>query len=182
MASAFAARRHQWSHAQATGIERGGISDGQRAIALLPDCRSGCRVNVAMNDDAVAAGLVELGQLDRPALGERWSALFGTPPPRHSKSTLLYLALTWNLQLQAHPHWSKASSLSRRKRLLNAVATPTLATGSRLVREWQGTTHQVTVLEQGFAYAGQTYRSLSAVARTITGTNWSGPLFFGMRK
>ena len=135
-----------------------------------------------MSEYAVNAGLAELAGLDRSALGERWSSVFGTSPPRHSKSTLLYLALAWNVQLQAHPHWSKSASMNRRKRSLNAVATPTLATGSRLVREWQGTTHQVAVLDQGFAYAGQTYRSLSAVAKAITGTHWSGPLFFGIRK
>jgi len=135
-----------------------------------------------VSEDAVTTGLAELGQLDRSALSERWTAMFGTPPPRHSKSTLLYLALAWNLQLQAHPQWSKAASMGRRKRSLDTVATPALATGSRLVREWQGTTHQVAVLDQGFAYAGQTYRSLSAVARAITGTHWSGPLFFGIRK
>lgn len=135
-----------------------------------------------MIEDAVNAGLAELASLDRSALGQRWSALFGCPAPRHSKSTLLYLALAWNLQLQAHPQWSTPASTRRRKQILNAVATPTLATGSRLVREWQGTTHQVAVLDRGFAYAGQTYRSLSAVAKAITGTHWSGPLFFGIRK
>ncbi len=135
-----------------------------------------------MSEDTVKAGLAELAGLDRSAMGERWSTVFGTSPPRHSKSTLLYLALAWNLQLQAHPHWSNAASVSRRKRSLDAVAIPTLATGSRLVREWQGTTHQVAVLDRGFAYAGQTYRSLSAVAKAITGTHWSGPSFFGIRK
>ena len=135
-----------------------------------------------MSEDAVNAGLAELAGLDRSALGERWSAVFGTSPPHRSKATLLYLALAWNLQLQAHPHWSKAACMNRRKRSLDAVATPTLATGSRLVREWQGTTHQVAVLDRGFAYAGQTYRSLSAIAKAITGTHWSGPQFFGLRK
>ncbi len=135
-----------------------------------------------MSQDAINAGLAELGSLDHAALGERWRALFGCTPIRHSKSKLVYLTLAWNLQLQAHPHWSKKSSMSRRKRSLDAAPTPALATGTRLVREWQGATHQVAVLDGGFAYAGQTYRSLSAVARAITGTQWSGPLFFGIRK
>lgn len=135
-----------------------------------------------MSEAACNSALTELASLNRADLGERWCAMFDCPAPRHSKTTLLYLAIAWKLQQQAHPHWSKDASLNKRKRALKAVSTPALATGSRLVREWQGTTHQVTVLEQGFAYAGQTYRSLSAVAKAITGTQWSGPLFFGLRK
>ena len=57
-----------------------------------------------------------------------------------------------------------------------------LRPGTRLLREWQGTTHEVRVLDAGFDYAGQTYKSLSAVARAITGTPWSGPLFFGIKR
>ncbi len=59
---------------------------------------------------------------------------------------------------------------------------PALAPGTRLLREWQGRTHQVTVLASGFEWNGVRYRSLSAIARSITGTAWSGPLFFGLRR
>ena len=135
-----------------------------------------------MSEDLVAVGLAKLAMLDRSALGERWTNLFGCPPPRHSKAPLLRLALAWDLQLQAHPQWAKASNINRRKRSLHSTVTPELATGTRLVREWQGAMHQVAVLEKGFAYAGQTYGSLSAVAKAITGTQWSGPKFFGIRK
>lgn len=58
----------------------------------------------------------------------------------------------------------------------------TLKPGTRLLREWQGATHEVLVLDVGFDYAGQTYKSLSAIARAITGTPWSGPLFFGIKR
>ena len=54
--------------------------------------------------------------------------------------------------------------------------------GTRLIREWQGQIHQVTVLESEYDYRGRCYKSLSAIARQITGTAWSGPLFFGLRK
>lgn len=53
--------------------------------------------------------------------------------------------------------------------------------GTLLVREWQGAMHSVIVLEEGFAWNGQTYPSLSEVARAITGTKWNGPRFFGLR-
>ena len=54
-------------------------------------------------------------------------------------------------------------------------------TGTRLVREWDGVEHCVTVLADGFEYDGRSFRSLSAIARAITGTRWNGPLFFGLR-
>ena len=53
--------------------------------------------------------------------------------------------------------------------------------GTRLIREYQGVEHCVTVLADGFEYQGRPYKSLSAVARAITGTRWNGPLFFGLR-
>ncbi len=59
---------------------------------------------------------------------------------------------------------------------------PTLAPGTRLLREWQGATHEVLVLPRGFEYQGKTFSSLSAVARAITGTAWSGPAFFGIKR
>jgi hypothetical protein len=57
-----------------------------------------------------------------------------------------------------------------------------LLEGIRLLREWRGVTHEVTVVDGGYEHEGKRYRSLSAVARAITGTQWSGPLFFGLRK
>jgi hypothetical protein len=60
-------------------------------------------------------------------------------------------------------------------------ARPELKPGTRLVREWQGRTYEVLVLDDGFSWQGTSYRSLSAVARKITGTAWSGPLFFGLK-
>jgi hypothetical protein len=58
---------------------------------------------------------------------------------------------------------------------------PELKPGTRLVREWQGRTYEVVVLDDGFSWQGTSYRSLSALARKITGTAWSGPLFFGLK-
>jgi hypothetical protein len=59
---------------------------------------------------------------------------------------------------------------------------PQLSSGTRLIREWRGRRHEVVVLDDGFCWQGTHYRSLSAVARTITGTAWSGPLFFGLKQ
>lgn len=80
------------------------------------------------------------------------------------------------------------ASRRRLRRLASGEATPVdapasrgLKPGTRLLREWQGRTHNVTVTETGLAYEGKMYRDLSEAARTITGTRWSGPLFFGLR-
>ncbi len=63
-----------------------------------------------------------------------------------------------------------------------ALSTPSLPrNGTVLVREWQGTTHHVTIVNDGFLWNGSTYRSLSGIAHAITGTKWNGPRFFGMR-
>jgi len=56
------------------------------------------------------------------------------------------------------------------------------AVGTQLIREYQGTEHHVTVIRNGFEYHGRTFRSLSHIAREITGTRWSGPLFFGLTR
>jgi hypothetical protein len=135
---------------------------------------------VASHDD-----LDSLVALDRKALTERWVAVFGYPAPRHCQVTMLRGALAWHSQLE---HQANAGSvgierLIQQLRRSVAGSTPTaiLAPGTRLLREWQGQTHHVTVTSQGFEYSGKTYRSLTAITRHITGTAWSGPLFFGLR-
>ena len=95
---------------------------------------------------------------------------------------MLRRAVAWHLQMQASPEWRDAASVSRLVRSLRpAVAAPALPPGTRLLRQWQDRTHHVTVLDGGFDYEGVRYRSLSAIARQITGTPWSGPAFFGLK-
>lgn len=134
------------------------------------------------------AALAALEVLDRNALAERWQAVFGCPAPKSCQAPLLRAALAWELQRQAAPDWAGPAGVAKLRRLLRALnssasasSAPTLSPGTRLLREWQGTTHQVTVLPAGFEHDGVVHRSLSAVARQITGTRWSGPAFFGVR-
>jgi hypothetical protein len=68
-----------------------------------------------------------------------------------------------------------------KRRALNALTQPRLKAGAVLLREWHGTTHRVTVLENGHEYSDQQLKSLSEIARRITGSRWSGPLFFGLK-
>jgi hypothetical protein len=121
--------------------------------------------------------------LDRAGLAERWAAEFGCPAPRSCQARLLRGTLAWQLQMQASSDWHSAAGYARLVRSLRP-STPAVALvpGTRLLREWQGRTHQVTAMPRGFEYGGKTYRSLTAIARHITGTAWSGPLFFGLRR
>lgn len=128
-----------------------------------------------------------LPNLDRPALCRLWSKIFERPAPKHISRDLLRYALAYRVQEQAEGGLGKAS----RKRLANSKgkdgrspkpAAPRIRPGTRLVREWRGEVHRVTVLDQGFDYDGSRYASLSQIARRITGTRWSGPLFFGLRQ
>jgi len=82
-----------------------------------------------------------------------------------------------------HPPVAAAGRRQRHTVRSPAVEPPLvrLKAGTMLVREWHRTTHRVTVEEQGFLFRGERYRSLSEIARTITGTRWSGPLFFGLK-
>ena len=119
---------------------------------------------------------------DRLALQKRWTQAFGSTPPRFAKSEFLQRTLAWHEQMQASSTWRGAAGLARLNRLLRVgSAKVALSPGTRLVRDWQGVSHQVTVLAAGFEYGGQVFPSLSSVARHITGTPWSGPLFFGLK-
>jgi hypothetical protein len=134
--------------------------------------------------------LDQLRQLKTEELIKQWQALFGVAPPKKLRSSLLVQGIAYRLQEKALGGM-KPSTL----RLLERVADDTGAgrpisvpsekvrttTGTVLMREWHGKKHQVTVLEDGFLYRTKRFRSLSQVARLITGARWSGPLFFGLK-
>jgi hypothetical protein len=136
-----------------------------------------------VTNDETAKALVALATLDRKALAKQWTNVFGSPAPRHAQVALLRGALAWHYQI-THEASGEVDQLLRRLRRQAAsqASGAVLAPGTRLLREWQGQTHHVTVAPDGFEYAGTTYRSLTAISRQITGTAWSGPLFFGLRK
>jgi hypothetical protein len=125
--------------------------------------------------------IAALMSLDRAGLAERWAEAFGCPAPQRCESTLLRAAVAWHAQMQALRKSAGTREVRRMVRSLTQTAPRALSPGARLLREWRGRTHHVTVLASGFEYEGRTYRSLTAVARRITGTPWSGPLFFGLR-
>ena len=129
--------------------------------------------------------LAALEELSSAELKEQWRRLTGTPLPRISPK-LLRLALAWEIQAKAYGGYSRDTT--RKLDQLAAAKTRTSAAspGMRLVREWAGKVHVVTVGEHGrdevIRWDGREWRSLSEVARAITGTRWSGPAFFGLKK
>jgi hypothetical protein len=138
----------------------------------------------------LATELTLLAKSTTAALKQQWRALYATDPPSRIGSGLLLRAVAYRLQERALGGLKPST-----RRLLERLGTEagsgqplrrtipsTLSAGTILMREWQGVTHEVTVLEQGVLYHQKTYRSLSEVARLITGCRWSGPRFFGLRK
>jgi hypothetical protein len=129
-----------------------------------------------------------LHHLDLPALRLEWSRLFCRKTPAGRCLDLLRRGIAWRLQANGQTGLS-ASARLQLTRVTAAVARnpdypagPSLKAGTVLVRQWKGVPQEVRVLEHGFTYQGRQYRSLSEIARLITGTRWNGPLFFGLKK
>ncbi len=121
-------------------------------------------------------------------LQSEWRQLFRSPAPKRLSRDMLRLGISWKKQTRTHGGHSRmvTKQLSMIADDLNQgkdIAPPdvsALKVGSRLVREWNGQTHDVIVVEGGFRWRGEIWPSLSAIAREITGTRWSGPRFFGI--
>lgn len=129
----------------------------------------------------LAVELAAIPALPLPDLRQRWTTLLDKPVPK-VRRTLLALALAYELQALAHGGCSPA--LRRRLDQAGRALTRTrqAGPGMRLAREWNGVLHVVTVTDDGtICWNGETWRSLSEVARAITGTRWSGPAFFGLK-
>ncbi len=129
-----------------------------------------------------------LNDLDRKGLAATWQQAFDRPiPPRLYKNTVVML-LGYRLQelelggLSPETRRHLASLLPKSSGGRgNPAPLRRLKPGTRLQRTWQGRAYSVTVMEKGYEYLGKQYASLSVIARTITGTPWSGPAFFGLR-
>jgi len=136
----------------------------------------------------VARRLDRLTTLTRDQLRAEWRQLYRCPPPRRLSRDLLRRAVAYKIQEQALGGLS-AAMRRRLQTLARALAEgdetslragPSLKPGARLLRQWRGESHCVVVLEDGFLYEDRRYRSLTAIARAITGVHWSGPRFFGL--
>lgn len=129
--------------------------------------------------------VAEIGAMDRAALITTWSNLFGTPAPKSLSQQFLRRFLTFEVQARRSTGLPTAfvatlEQQAARMRVLGSKPAP--KPGGRLLREWNGATHVVEVTGDGYIWKGQRHRSLSAVARAITGARWSGPRFFGLKE
>ena len=142
-----------------------------------------------VKSEKLAQELKDLETRGDDELKHCWRSLYGTRPPQKIHRSLLIAAVAHRMQEKA----LGALKFSVRRHLMQAVnnpATPRLSphspslrprAGTVLVRDWGGVTHQAKVLEDGILFRSKRYKSLSEVARLITGSRWSGPLFFGLK-
>ena len=130
-----------------------------------------------------------MADLPREQLVERWEQLFNRAVPKGMSRRLMVLAIAYEMQAK---HFGRLSAAARRRlrdaaraeagtnKLKPSPDAASVSVGSRFVREWNGRNHVVDAVDGGFLWLGRTYSSLSAVARAITGAQWSGPRFFGL--
>ena len=148
------------------------------------------RAHTGAKSDTVLAQLAALKSASTPALKAKWRELFDTEPPPYNRR-FLESRLAYRIQelvygglkpdtierLRALGEQLDGGNVTVRKQ--RGDARP--VAGTRLIREWQGTEHCVTVQRDDFEYQGRPFKSLSAVARAITGTRWNGWVFFGLK-
>ena len=144
---------------------------------------------VIQDATACREALSRLPELNLGELRQRWRILYKAEASPHLSRELLVRAVAYRMQevalgglrpgLQRQLH-----QIAQQFKETGAATTPRrseLKPGTRLLREWQGRTYEVLVFDDGFSWQGTHHRSLSALARKITGTPWSGPLFFGLK-
>ena len=143
-------------------------------------------------EESNGPGIATIEALDRNRCIVAWRRQFGHEPPRHVSVQFMRRVLAYEAQVKTHGGHSTAvrkalerslktfrtSKVTARARA--SAPSSALRPGTHLVREWNGRSYQVEVLEDGFRMDGRHYRSLSAIARKITGAHWSGPRFFGL--
>mgnify|MGYP002641181918 FL=1 len=140
--------------------------------------------------DGVLAQVAALRSMPTPELRKQWQKLFDIPPPRYNRR-FLESRLAYRIQELAYGGL-KPAAVARLEALGEQLdggnitvrrqrADDRPIAGTRLIREYQGVEHCVTVLQDGYEWQGRPYRSLSAVARAITDTRWNGLVFFGLK-
>jgi hypothetical protein len=138
-----------------------------------------------------ASLIVALGKMTRIQLLGRWRELYGKTAPSGVRREIMIPFLAYRIQEDAEGGLSVAAQamlksatrqLKCTQRPEGRVPQPRMKVGTRVIRRWKGEIHEVDVTETAYQYRDHEYRSLSEIARKITGTRWSGPAFFGLRK
>jgi len=145
---------------------------------------------ISVGDRATPASeIAALAEATPVDLKCRWRVLYGTEPPSRISRDLLTRAVAYRIQEKAlgglkpstRRLLAKVAAEASARRPILATTALTLTPGTVLLRDWRGTQHQVIVREHGVEFQGRRYKSLSQVAHRITGSKWSGPLFFGLK-
>jgi Protein of unknown function (DUF2924) len=141
-------------------------------------------------NEALEAEIARLPALGLGELRQRWLQLYGAAAPKFFRRELLVRAVAYQMQVKVYGGLSAATK-RRLREIAEAVrngneddlfSAPRIKPGTQLLRVWQEDTHRVTVLPDGFEWSGTKFSSLSAIAREITGTNWNGYTFFGLKR
>jgi Protein of unknown function (DUF2924) len=154
---------------------------------VLRGAASAMRASASPRDAAFESEIEALPDLSLEELRGLWQDIYDYPAPAAFRRKLLARGIAY--ERQAKRYGGLSPSISRRlQRVANDLSSgkpparsAKLKTGTRLVRDWNGTTHVVEVVDGGFVWREERYRSLSVVARAITGARWSGPRFFGLK-
>ena len=139
--------------------------------------------------EKLAGEIAALQSSDVTRLKTRWRSLYGGEAPARFSRDLLMWAVAYRMQERAMGGlklticrlFQRVAADAQARRPVKMVPLGTPQPGAILIREWNGVKYKVVVREDGYSFRGQHYRSLSAVARRITGSRWSGPLFFGLK-
>ena len=144
---------------------------------------------ILMPNSSIMLRLTSLPRLSKPELCNLWKQLFKSEPSLKMRKQLIRRVIAYRLQEQQFGGLNN-NQLRRLRQLASALeanpnatvsSQPLIKPGTRLVREWGEQVHMVEVEPEGYQYKGSRYESLSEIARLITGTRWSGPLFFGLK-
>jgi DUF2924 family protein len=161
-------------------------------VCVCPKGGKGKRMQgktIRKSREAISRKLASLRSLPIKELKQQWRSFYSSEPPHRVSRELLTRAVAYRIQEQALEGLKPSTRRllerlacdARSGRPLKLSPCAPASAGTVLMRDWQGITHEVKVLDRGVLYKRKRYRSLSEVARLITGSRWSGPLFFGLR-
>ena len=143
----------------------------------------------AGNENSLSSELAAIAMMTYTELHLAWRRHYRAVPPKKMGRDILELGIAWKIQENKLGGLGAAvkrqiAELARTMEAKSDLAKPraiSLKPGARLLRTWEGVTHEVMVVDDGFIWLGKMWRSLSVIAREITGTRWSGPRFFGLK-
>jgi plastocyanin len=142
-----------------------------------------------INERKLKAEIARLRDLELPDLRAVWLKHYGTAVPKTLRRRILILSIAWRIQANVagglkpatRKYLRQVAAAARAGTVVRPSPALRIKPGTKLMRVWQDKTHTVTALADGFEWQGSRYRSLSEIARTITGTRWNGLVFFGVK-